>query len=172
MSTSSAARGLAPWRWLGLPMLLVMAVTFIFALPLRFWSWGLPEPVFAMPLAFAWAVIRPSMLGPVAILTVGLYLDFLWGAPTGFWGVCLLLPYGVVLAARSILAGQSQLMMWIWYALATVMALGTGYLFTMLHTQTSPDLITVGWQFLATVILYPFANLLIERFEDADVRFR
>jgi rod shape-determining protein MreD len=30
----------------------------------------------------------------------------------------------------------------------------------------------VGWQFLATVVLYPFADRLIDRFEDADVRFR
>jgi rod shape-determining protein MreD len=172
VTTSGAARGLAPWRWLGVPMLQVMIVTFIFALPLRFWGLGLPEPVLAMPVAFAWAVIRPSMLGPVAILVLGLYLDFLWGAPTGFWPVCLLLPYGVVLAARSILAGQSQVMMWLWYTLSTALALGAGYLFTMLLTQTAPDPVTVGWQFLATVVLYPFANLLIERFEDADVRFR
>jgi rod shape-determining protein MreD len=172
MSTGAAARGLAPWRWLGIPMLIAMAATFVFALPLRFWGWGLPEPVFALPLVFAWAVIRPSMLGPVAVLVLGLYLDFLWGAPTGFWAVCLLLPYGVVLGARSILAGQSQVMMWLWYALATTLALGAGYLFTMLSTQTSPDPVTVGWQFLATVVLYPFANMLIERFEDADVRFR
>jgi rod shape-determining protein MreD len=153
-------------------MLVAMAATFIFALPLRFWGWGLPEPVFALPLAFAWAVIRPSMLGPVAVMVLGLYLDALWGSPTGFWAVCLLLPYGVVLGARSILAGQSQVMMWVWYALATLLALGAGYLFTMLTTQTSPDPVTVGWQFLATVVLYPFANMLIERFEDADVRFR
>jgi rod shape-determining protein MreD len=77
-----------------------------------------------------------------------------------------------VLAARSILAGQSQVMMWLWYALSTALALGAGYLFTMLLTHTAPDPVTVGWQFLATVVLYPFANLLIERFEDADVRFR
>ena len=32
--------------------------------------------------------------------------------------------------------------------------------------------IAVGWQFLATIVLYPFAHWLIERFEDADVRFR
>lgn len=170
--SGGAARGLAPWRWLGIPMLLAMAITFIFALPLRFWGLGLPEPVFALPLAFAWAVIRPSMLGPVAVMILGLFLDFLWGAPTGFWAVCLLLPYGVVLAARSILAGQSQLMMWLWYAACTVLALGSGYLLTMLDTQTHPDPVTVGWQFLATVVLYPFANMLIERFEDADVRFR
>lgn len=170
--SSSAARGLAPWRWLGVPMLQVMAASFIFALPLRFWGVGLPEPVFALPVAFAWAVIRPSMLGPLALMVLGLYLDILWGSPLGFWAVCLLLPYGVVLGARSILAGQSQVMMWVWYAAATTLALGAGYLFTMLDTQNAPNPVTVGWQFLATVVLYPFADRLIDRFEDADVRFR
>ena len=50
--------------------------------------------------------------------------------------------------------------------------MGAGYLFTMLDTQGTPDLLSVGWQFLATVILFPVADRLIERFEDADVRFR
>jgi len=170
--STSAARGLAPWRWLGVPMLQVMAASLIFALPLRFWGLGLPEPVFALPVAFAWAVIRPSMLGPPAVMVLGVFLDLLWGSPLGFWAVCLLLPYGAVLAARTMLAGQNQVMMWVWYAAATALALGAGYLFTLLDTQNSPDPVTVGWQFLATVVLYPFADRLIDRFEDADVRFR
>ena len=170
--SSGGARPLAPWRWLGVPMLWVMAVSFVFALPLRFWGLSLPEPVFALPVAFAWAVIRPSMLAPVGVMIMGVFLDLLWGSPTGFWAVCLLLPYGIVLGARSILAGQSQVMMWIWYGLATALALGAGYLFTMLDTQNAPNAVSVGWQFLATVVLYPFADRLIDRFEDADVRFR
>jgi rod shape-determining protein MreD len=63
-------------------------------------------------------------------------------------------------------------MMAVWYGAATALALGAGYLFRMLQTQNSPDPVSIGWQFLATVVLYPFANLLIEKFEDADVRFR
>ncbi|WP_296598121.1 hypothetical protein [Phenylobacterium sp.] len=170
--SSGGARPLAPWRWLGVPMLQVMALSLLFALPMRFWGLGLPEPVFALPVAFAWAVIRPSMLGPLAVLTLGVFLDFLWGTPTGFWAVCLLLPYGLVLGGRSWLAGQSRVIMWLWYGAATALALGAGYLFTMLDTQNAPNWISVGWQFLATIILYPFADRLIERFEDADVRFR
>jgi rod shape-determining protein MreD len=172
VSSGAAARGLAPWRWLGLPMLQVMGLTVLFALPLRFWGFALPEPVFALPVVFAWAVIRPAMLGPVAVMILGLFLDLLWGSPTGFWAVCLLAPYGAVLAGRSMLAGQSQLMTFVWYAGATALALGAGYLFTMLDTRNAPDPIKVFWQFLATVVLYPIANRLIDRFEDADVRFR
>lgn len=171
MSRSGAAP-LTPWRWIGVPMLQVIVASLIFALPIRFWGHGLPEPVFAMPAVFAWAVIRPSMLAPLAVMTVGVFQDLLTNTPMGFWAVCLLLPYGVVLAGRAMLAGQSQLMTWVWYGAATAMTLGAGYLFTMLTTQNAPDLGTVGWQFLATVVLYPFADRLIDRFEDADVRFR
>jgi len=170
--SSGGARPLAPWRWLGVPMLQVMGLSMLFALPMRFWGLGLPEPVFALPVAFAWAVIRPSMLAPLAVLMLGVFLDYLWGSPTGFWAVCLLLPYGLVLGGRSWLAGQSRVIMWLWYGAATGLALGAGYLFTMLDTQNAPNWISVGWQFLATIVLYPFANRLIERFEDADVRFR
>ena len=153
-------------------MLQAMAASFLFAVPLRFWGVGLPEPVFALPVVFAWAVIRPSMLAPVAVMLMGVYLDFLWGSAIGLWAVCLLLPYGLALGGRSILAGQSRLVMWGWYAVATGLALGAGYLLTMLSTQNSPSLVPLAWQFLATVVLYPFADRLIDRFEDADVRFR
>ena len=170
--SSGGARPLAPWRWLGGPMLAAMAASLLLAVPLRFWGLSLPEPVFALPVAFAWAVIRPSMLAPLGVMIMGLFLDLLWGSPIGFWAVSLLLAYGVVLGGRTMLAGQGQLMMWVWYGAATALAMGAGYLFTMLDTQNAPDPRSVGWQFLATVVLYPFADRLIDRFEDADVRFR
>lgn len=169
---SGGARTLEPWRWLGVPLLQVAAATMLFALPIRVWGLSLPEPIFAMPVAFAWAVIRPSMLAPLAVMLMGLFLDILWHAPLGFWAVCLLIAYGAALGGRSMLAGQSQVMMWTWYGAVTAVALGAGYLFTMLDAQAAPSPVSVAWQFLATVVLYPFADRLIERFEDADVRFR
>jgi len=169
---SGGARALEPWRWLGVPMLQVMAATLLFAIPLRLWGWALPEPLFALPAAFAWAVIRPSMLGPVAVMALGLFLDLLWGSPVGFWAVCLLIAYGATLAGRSMLAAQGRAVMWIWYGAVTALALGCGYLFTVVDVKGSPDPLAMAWQYLATVVLYPFADRLIERFEDADVRFR
>ena len=46
------------------------------------------------------------------------------------------------------------------------------YLFVMLDSRSSPGLAPMAWQFVATIILYPFAQRLIDLFEDADVRFR
>ena len=39
-------------------------------------------------------------------------------------------------------------------------------------TAWMPDTQATALLFLPTVLLYPFAHRLIERFEDADVRFR
>jgi rod shape-determining protein MreD len=169
---SDRSRTLEPWRWLGIPMLQAIALTLLFAIPLRFWGVGLPEPVFALPVAFAWAAIRPSMMAPVCVLLLGVFQDFLWGSPTGFWPVCLLIAYGAVLAGRSMLAGQGRAALWASYGAVTALALGAGYLITMFDVKGTPSPVAVLWQFLATVVLYPFADRLIERFEDADVRFR
>jgi rod shape-determining protein MreD len=169
---SGAARPLDPWRWLGLPLLGCVILTVLFAVPLRIWGLRLPEPVFAMAPAFAWALIRPSILAPFALLLLGLFLDVFWGGPTGLWGLSLLVAYATVLAARSIITGQSQPILWAWYAGVTAVALAAGFLFTMLDALAMPSLLAVFWQFLVTVALFPFAYRLIDRFDDADVRFR
>jgi rod shape-determining protein MreD len=169
---SGGARSLEPWRWLGVPMLQVLAATMVFAVPLRFWGIGLPEPLFAMPIVFAWAVIRPSVLAPFCVVLLGLFMDLLWGAPTAFWSVCLLLGYGMVIGGRAMLQGQSRGVMWASYGVMTGLSMGSAYLITMLDVKTMPNPLPVFWQYLATVVLYPFADRLIERFEDADVRFR
>jgi rod shape-determining protein MreD len=168
----SAARPLDPWRWLGVPLLQAIGATVLFAIPLRIWGLQLPEPVFPMAVTFAWAVIRPSVLAPIGVLLMGLFLDLFWGGSMGLWALCLLIAYGIVLMGRNMIAGQSRSFMWAWYALVTGTAMMAGFLFIMLDDKTMPSLISVGWQFLATILLYPFSHRLIEMFEDADVRFR
>ena len=153
-------------------MVQAIIATVLFGIPLRAFGLQLPEPVFPMALAFAWAVIRPSMLAPFGVLLLGLFLDTFWGGPMGLWAVCLLIAYGVALAGRSMMAGQNQLILWAWYGLATATAMVSGYLFVMLDSKSTPGLIPMAWQFLATIVLYPFAQRLIDLFEDADVRFR
>ena len=82
------------------------------------------------------------------------------------------LGYAVILAGRGMVAGQGRAILWTWYGLVTATAMLAGYLMVMLDSKAQPSLIAVGWQFLATILLYPFAHRLIDMFEDADVRFR
>jgi rod shape-determining protein MreD len=150
----------------------VMVATILFGIPLRVFGQQLPEPIFPMTLAFAWAVIRPSILAPFAILAMGLFLDIFWGGPLGMWALCLLIAYGGALAGRTMMAGQNRAILWAWYAVTTATAMVAGYLFVMLDSRSSPGMVAMAWQFVATIILYPFAQRLIDLFEDADVRFR
>jgi len=168
----SGARPLNPARWLGLPLLACVGATVLFAAPLRVWGLQLPEPVFAMVPAFAWALIRPSILAPFAVLVLGLLLDMFWGGPLGLWALSLLIAYAVVLASRNMMTGQSQPIMFAWYVGVTAVAMAAGFLFSMLDSLATPSLLAVFWQFLATVALFPFAYHLVDRFDDADVRFR
>jgi rod shape-determining protein MreD len=168
----SGGRALNPGRWLGVPMLMCVVATIVFAAPIRIWGLQLPEPVFAIVPAFAWAMIRPSILAPFAILLLGLFLDIFWGGPTGLWGLSLLVAYAMVLVLRNMMTGQSRAMMWVWFAAVSAVAMTAAFLFTMLDSLAMPSLLAVFWQFLVTALLFPFAHRLVDRFEDADVRFR
>jgi rod shape-determining protein MreD len=117
-------------------------------------------------------VIRPSVLAPFGVLIMGLSLDLLWGGSMGLWALSLLIAYGVLLAGRNMVAGQSRTMLWIWYGVVAAITMLSGYLFIMLDDKAMPNLVSVGWQYLATLVLFPFAYRQIDMFEDADVRFR
>ena len=153
-------------------MVQALAAVVVFGVPLRIWGLRLPEPVFPLAVVFAWGVIRPSVLAPFGVLVMGLFLDLYWGGPLGLWPICLLMAYGVILAGRNMVAGQSRLILWAWYGLVTATAMLAGYMIVMLDSRATPSLIAVAWQFVATIVLYPFAQRLIDLFEDADVRFR
>ena len=172
MSLIESARPLAAWRWLGLPAFYCVLATILFAVPFRMLGLSLPEPVFPLVLSFAWAVIRPSVLAPFALLLIGLFLDLFWGGPAGLWAVSLLAPYSVVFTARSIMSGQSEVARLGWYLAVTALAFAVGYLLTAVDSLGFPSPMAVFWQYFATALLYPFARGLIARFEDADVRFR
>jgi rod shape-determining protein MreD len=160
------------WQWIGVPTLICLLATLLFAAPIRVFGLQLPEPIFAMVPAFAWGVLRPSIAAPFALLAIGLVLDMVWGSPTGLWSIALIGAYVTVLVSRSMMTGQSRAMMWVWYAAACAVAMSAAYCATTLDSGVAPNLFSTFWQFLPTMLLYPFAHRLIERFEDVDTRFR
>ncbi|MEP6966641.1 MAG: hypothetical protein ABI906_01040 [Pseudomonadota bacterium] len=170
--TPRAGRPLNPAVWLGAPMLACCAASIVFALPIRLFGFAPPEPVFALAPAFAWAMMRPSLLPPIALTVLGLFLDTLWGGPLGLWPLCLLAAYGSALLARALLLGQDFLAMWAGYAGACAAAMVTGLICMELKAGAVPSLVGAAWQWVASAALFPFAWRLIERYEAADARFR
>ncbi|HTX47765.1 MAG TPA: hypothetical protein VME40_00120 [Caulobacteraceae bacterium] len=170
--TIGATRPLSPFGWLGIPSLIAVGATVLLGAPIRIFGFALPEPVLPLALAFAWALIRPSVLPPFTLLLLGLFLDVIWGGPQGLWPLCLLAAYATVLAARRLITGQDMIVMWASYGATTAAAFGLGYALMTMGSGDAPSLLATGWQYLATLLLFPFAWWLVRRYEDADVRFR
>jgi len=163
---------LAPSQWLFAPAAAAIAATILMAIPFRALFLTLPEPVFPLALAFAWALIRPSILGPVLLFLLGLFLDLFWGGRLGLWGMSLITAYGLALIGRSLMVGQGGAVMAGWYAAACAVALWVAYVFATLVAHEEPNLLAVLWQFFWSSALFPAVYWLVDRFEDADVRFR
>lgn len=163
---------LAALAWIGVPALAAVAATLALGIPFRLFGLALPEPVFPMALAFAWAVIRPSLLGPFVLLLLGVFLDLYWGDSKGLWALSLLIAYGVLLSGRSLLIGQTAGALAAWYVAAAALAFAAAFTVTAVGAHVMPSLTATGLQFVVTIALFPLAYGLIRRFEDADIRFR
>ena len=166
------AQPLTPVRWILIPALQVIMTTWLFTMPCRVFGFQPPEPVFAMVTAFAWAVIRPSVLAPFCLLLMGIGMDLIWGSPLGLWAVSLLVSYGAVLLVRNILIGQQLPILWLAFGVACALAELLGVLITQVVSHVTPRALGVISQWGVTIAVYPWAHRLIERFDDADVRFR
>jgi rod shape-determining protein MreD len=161
-----------PVNWLVKPALYCVVGSVLLALPVKVFGLQPPEPVFAMAPAFAWAAIRPSILPPFALIALGLFQDGLWGGPAGLWPLCLLTVYALAFTARRVLAGEGFWALWAWYGAVVALGFGMGVFLLSVLSSEVPNLLGVGLQYVVTATLFPASWLLVERYEDADVRFR
>lgn len=167
-----AVRVVGPTQWVFYPALAVVAITVILATPVELFGLKLPEPVLPLVLAFAWPLIRPSMVAPVVLFGLGLFLDLFWGGTLGLWPLCLLSVYGVVLASRNLLAGQETQILFVWYSACALVAFVLAYLVVTLQAGRAPSLLSLLGQVIPTLLLFPLADWMIQRFDDGDTRFR
>ncbi len=168
----SAVKVVGPLQWIVYPALIAVAATVVLATPIELFGLTLPEPVIPMVLAFAWPLIRPSVLAPLVLLFLGLFLDLFRGSPLGIWPLALLVPYGVVLLSRPYVGGQDTRVLFAWYVGASLLAFTLAYVAITLTFGMPPSLIALFWQVLPTLLLFPLANHLLESFDDGDLRFR
>jgi rod shape-determining protein MreD len=167
-----AVRVVGPMQWIVYPALISAAITFVLATPVKVFGLSLPEPIIPMVLAFAWPLIRPSIVAPVVLMALGLFLNFILGGPLGLWSLSLLVIYSVILGARSFLMGQDTAVLFVWYAGCCGLAFLLAYLAMSIIAGTAPSLLALIGQVVPTLLLFPFADRMIERFDDGDVRFR
>ena len=167
-----AVRVVGPMGWIIIPALLALVGTVLLATPVELFGLQLPEPLLPMVLAFAWPLIRPSMLAPAVLFLLGAMIDILLGRQLGLSSLMLLAVYGAILAARSFLIGQETPVLFLWYAVSATAALTAGYVIATLGAGNAPSVLAFLMFVAPTLLLFPLADRLIERFDDGDTRFR
>ncbi len=167
-----AVRVVGPVGWIVIPAVLALVGTILLATPVELFGLQLPEPLLPMVLAFAWPLIRPSMLAPAVLFLLGAMIDILLGHQLGLSSLMLLAVYGAILGARSFLIGQETPVLFLWYAVSTTAALSAGYIIATLGSANAPSVLAFLMFVLPTLLLFPLADRLIERFDDGDTRFR
>lgn len=165
-------RIVGPMQWIVYPALACMALTIILGTPVELFGLKLPEPVLPLVLAFAWPLIRPSILAPIMLFFLGLFLDLFWGGALGLWPLCLVAVYGGILLSRNLLAGQETAVLFVWYAGATALTFLVAYTIVSIQAGNAPSILALLGQIIPTLLLFPVADWLIQRFDDGDVRFR
>lgn len=164
-------RVVGPLEWVVYPALTALVLTVLLATPLRLFGLSLPEPVFPLVLAFAWPMIRPAALAPIVLIALGLFLDLFWGGPLGLWVLSLTVVYGFMLVMRIFMSGHATIVNFALYAGSVLLAFFVAYLVTVLKTDNAPGIIPLAGQIIPTLLLFPAADWLMQKFDDNDVRF-
>ena len=167
-----AVRVVGPLQWIVYPSLLAILATLVLATPVTLFGLSLPEPVIPMVLAFAWPLIRPSITAPLALLALGLFLDLLYYTPLGLWSLSLICIYAAILVSRNFLMGQETRVLFVWYTVASLGAFFLAYVIVSIAAGRAPSLLALLGQVVPTLLIFPLADRLIQRFDDGDVRFR
>lgn len=171
MRRAIAVRVVGPMQWIVYPALAAIAATVLMAVPLRVFGISLPEPVFPLVLVFAWPMIRPAALSAISLFLLGLFLDFYWGGAVGLWALSFLAVYGIMLVVRTFMSGHPTIVNFALYSGCVTGVFGIAYIVTALRTENAPSLLALAGQVIPTLLLFPIAEWLIQKFDDNDVRF-
>jgi rod shape-determining protein MreD len=86
------------------PILVALGLVLIANLPISFTGGLLPAPVLALPAIYFWALARPALMPPYAVLAIGIAEDLLSGGPPGLWATGFLAGYLLIERHRKNLA--------------------------------------------------------------------
>src|SRR6185503_4542346 len=110
-----------------LPVLMALLAVVAVNLPISLTGGALPAPLLALAPVYFWALLRPDLMPPVAVLFIGLVEDLLSGGPPGLWAAGFLAAYGFTDRQRESLAGLSGIGAVVGFAAAMAVTSAVAY---------------------------------------------
>jgi len=155
--------------WLDIPRLMNialmlamgMAVLFLEAAPMGLAADARPSPDLVFLVVAYWSLRRPDVAVLIAVFALGLARDLLTDTPAGIGALSLVLAAEYLKMMAPLLARWRFVAEWFVVAMALLLTLALQWLSVLLLLAHPPYLSDLGWQWLASMALYPVLALVL-----------
>src|ERR1700760_3227103 len=110
-----------------IPFSLGVIGIFIANFPVSLMNGRVPPPLFVLMPIYFWTLVRPDLMRPAAVFTLGVLQDLLSGSPMGVWTLAFVAPYAIVDRSRDTFAGLGGIYAILGFATAAFIACGVAF---------------------------------------------
>lgn len=143
------------------PLLISLLLVVIANLPISFTAGLLPAPALALSAVFFWALLRPGLMPPAAVLVIGLAEDLLSGGPPGLWAAGFMAAYVLIDRERKMFEELNGAGMLIAFTGAVLLTATTAYLLASAIYLRLLPVAPLLLQSIATIVLFPLLERLL-----------
>lgn len=148
-----------------MPALFAIVLVLMNMVPLHIPGIARIMPVLPLIAVYHWAVYRPALLPPSVVFAIGLLHDVLSGAPLGVNAVVYLTVYGIVVWQQRFLAGKSFLVVWLGFAIVSLVATFESWLLVSILSSTLVEPNAALFQFVLNFGFFPLIAWLFLRYQ-------
>ena len=150
-----------------LPALFTLLLVVLNMVPLHIPGIARIMPVLPLIAVYHWSVYRPSLLPPSVVFAVGLLHDMLSGTPVGINALVYLTVYGIVVSQQRFLAGKPFFVVWLGFAVVSLIATVETWLFVSILSSTVVEVNAAVFQFMLNVGCFPPLAAIFLRYQQA-----
>jgi rod shape-determining protein MreD len=156
MELSDRSGALMSWRFLSalVPVLCGFLAVLVSNLPLSLTNGLVPAPLLGLVPIYFWCLVRPDLMTPAAVFSIGLFQDIMAGGPPGVWTLSFVITYAVIERQREAFAGLSGLGAVLGFATAALIASACAYATVALYYWHMPQIAPIVAELAVTVLFY------------------
>lgn len=137
------------------PFVLTLLLALLSVVPTGISGFAIVTPALVSISVFYWSIHRPYLMSAPLVFLLGIFSDFLTGAPLGLTSLMLLVIHGIALSQRRVFVGKAFLLTW-WGYFFVAFGIGViSWLVTCIYSLTLIPITPIMTQFFLTLLVFP-----------------